>query len=187
MNRIKLVILVIAGNDYGSRGPGGLSEVVVSNVHMINWCGYAVEWMISELPNTVIATMDIIPRLSKNNVFANGVKELSDTTTCVNETYHRHATTWMIFSFEIYSESLETDGHCECFVEHHERDTKQLKQYGIRRQLFADDGVHLNRRGKKLLAAIITWLKDDSPDRYLRLNVNENYSCKGAPRAFIKF
>ena len=134
----------------------------------------------------VVTTMDIIPRRSKNNVFANKVKELSNSITCMNETYHRHASTWMIFSFEIDSQAWE-NGHIEYLEGRHKRDTKRKKQCGIRQQLFSNDGVHLNKHGKELFVAIITWLKNDIPNQYLQLDVNKSntYSCM--PRAFIKF
>ena len=79
-----------------------------------------------KMQNTVITTMDIIPRRSKDNVFANRVKELSNSITCMNETYHRHASTWMIFSFEIDSQAWE-NGQIEYLESRHKRDTKREK------------------------------------------------------------
>ena len=40
LNKIKSLILVIAGSDWSAKEPDGLSEIIVLNVHMINWYSY---------------------------------------------------------------------------------------------------------------------------------------------------
>ena len=170
IGKIKVVVLIVGGNDFGERASGGGAEVVMTLLELKDHMERLVRWMLDALPGVKVRTFDLIPRQSLNASFICGARNWSSGVKCVEKGRHEHVLCWRVFAMEPRRgerkrlKKLKTEG-----VELEERE-----RFELREELYAEDGVHLSFQGKRMLAELLKWQLEECPRRAIEVDIRRN-------------
>ena len=171
LKRITRIILLLGGNDYGRREKNKI-KITMTREELAAWMDHMASWILSEIPDVEVRTLDIIPWRSVGGKFANGVRQLHFDVVRVHPTRHRHVSTWKIFTTENKGLSLPNEqSHTLKIEEQKGRSPEGNTVVGLRDEFFAPDGVHLNYLGQQALFEVLKWQNDEAPDEVRSVNV----------------
>ena len=189
LKNVKVVVLVLGGNDFCERGPNGVARVVMGKAELEEWMRGMVEWMLEELPEVEIRTMDPIPRDSDGGKFVDGVRRFNSSLKCVSQGRHQHISCFRVFSVEPRSWKLKTGkgnrGSEERKEEKRGSALPRANRFDLRWELYSGDGVHLCALGRLALRNILAWQLEEEPGIIKEFDLSGEKIWK--LKAFLKF
>ena len=171
LENVRVLVLLIGGNDYADGAPGGQQRVTMGVKELGGWMDEMVRWVLAQLPAIEVRVLDLLLRLSEHGVFADGVRRWNSGVQCVQEGRHRHISIWRAFAIESRRWKNKTGkgnrGGEEAKKKKRENPLPQdCHRIELRHGLFGDDGVHLSSAGKKVLASILNWQLSPAPSDF---------------------
>ena len=194
VGNVRVVILLVGGNDISERGKNGEAEVVMSSEEVLQWMEDLVEWIAKEMPGTEVRTIDFLPRDSEGGRFAMAVRNWSSRVKKILPC-HRHVCIWRIFVNEPRSWKLKAakgNRKTAPWVEKAAEEglPSSPVRFDLRRFLYGYDGVHLNGSGRRILTEILLWQLTDNPSQSKDISMTVFKDGKETLfkcRAFFKF
>ena len=171
LGKIKRVILLLGGNDYGRREKNEI-KITMTREELAAWIDHMASWTLSEIPSAEVRTLDIIPRRSMDGEFVNGIVRLHLDVVRVHPTRHRHISMWRMFAAGTNNLPLATEQlHFLGNEEHEGRPREGNSVVKLRDELFTPDGVHLNNFGQQALLEVLKWQNQEAPNETTTVTV----------------
>ena len=193
LEKLRIVIIILGGNDVCRRGRSGNTEMVMSYEEVLKLMDMFVRWLRLKIPDAEIRVADLIPRISEGGRFAMGARHLNSRVERVDEK-HRHVSMWRCFVNEPRSwKNKNGKGN---------RTTKlglqkllaapppDKARFDLRPFLYGPDYIHLSESGMALLTNVLNWLCLDVPSDILEIVMTVQKEGKPVPfscKASLKF